>query len=253
MQKEECIMKNPFQGDLKKLKGMTLKGKADYIWEYYKMPIIIIIIAAIIIVSFVKAQLNHNPNAIQVYTVDITTPDAEVSEAALQEAFTNYLKLDSGAKKPLTIDSSITLAQGEDSYMTAMMQQKFSAVAASNSIDVMLAPEELVTYYTALGLFGDLEQMLPADLFNELKAKNMLITSTFDPSKANGSSEDEPDAAQSSSENLVTVYCGIKADNLRLLIDAGYDTEGAVIAVGGATKRPEASIEFVRMLVSMIK
>ena len=57
-------MTNPFKGDKEKLAKMNFRQKVDYIWTYYKFGFFIFVLAAVIIGSFIHAQIIYNPDAI---------------------------------------------------------------------------------------------------------------------------------------------------------------------------------------------
>ena len=113
-------MKNPFKEDLAKMQKMTFKKKAEYIWEYYKMPIICIIIGVIFVVSMAKSMLALNRDAITVIVSDVSCEDSDIASRILNDAFTEYLGDEADAKDMITLDASMYFS-GSDDYTNSIM------------------------------------------------------------------------------------------------------------------------------------
>lgn len=139
-------MTNPFKGDKEKLAKMNFRQKVDYIWTYYKFGFFIFVLAAVIIGSFIHAQIIYNPDAITLLLCDTYSEDSQASYDYLNQAFKNHLGLAEDDKDPLSVDDTISLKASGDSQNTAVMIQKLVAVIASGGADLMVLPEDGVAY-----------------------------------------------------------------------------------------------------------
>ncbi len=57
--------------EIEKLKKMNFKQKLQYIWEYYKVAILIFLFAAVLIVMFIRNASNNNPDAVHIAMCDM--------------------------------------------------------------------------------------------------------------------------------------------------------------------------------------
>jgi len=230
-------MSNPFAGDKEKLSKMNAKQKFDYIWGYYKFAFIAVVIGIILIVSLVQSTMANNPDAISVFITDTYNEDYESAHTQLNEAFSNYLGLDEAAKEPIVFDASVTLSDDTNSTTAMASVQKLMAVVMSGSMELMITTEEIMTLYGEQGMFMNLEDALPKELFNELKEGGLLFTTTIPPN------EDDEDSVEE------TYYCGIRLDGNAMLESAGYVTEGTAIGFVSNSGKQELALEFVKMLL----
>lgn len=231
-------MSNPFAGDKEKLSKMNAKQKFDYIWGYYKFIFIGIVIGIIIIVSFVQTARANNPDAISVFIADVYNEDYESAHTRLNDSFKEYLGLGEADKEPIVFDTSVSLS-GDSNSTTAMASvQKLMAVVMSGSMELMITTEDNIVLYGEQGMFVNLEEVLPEDLFNDLKGKGLLFTVTIPPA------EEDEDGAPAK-----TYYGGIRLDGNAMLESAGYVTEGAAVGFVSNSSKQEVALEFVEMIL----
>ena len=235
-------MKNPFEGDLAKLKTMTFKQKFDYIWGYYKGPIIAVVFAIIFIVSLIKTIAGSNRDAINIIICDQQCPNYETASQVINEAFTEYMGDEADEKDMIVIDSSLSLSDAQDNYTQSIMQQKLSALVSSNTANMMIADKEDIIGYGTLGMFTDLEEILDADTFAALKERNLLITSTV-----------PADDTLKEPTPEYTYYSGIDISSLdiKLLDDAGITlNEKSALGIPVNGRNEDRAVAFLNLLLA---
>lgn len=230
-------MTNPFKGDREKLAKMTFPEKLDYIWTYYKFWIMIIVLTVILSVSFIRAQLAYNPEALSIILSDAYTADYNSSDAQINADFRAFINLDDSEKDPVTIDD--TFATYTSAEEPAAMQMKLTAIVASGAADLMAGPKDSLVAYGTQEMYADLQTVLPEDLFNKLKEQNLLIETTYFPT------EDEI-AAGMKERNY---YCAIDLTGNNYFETAGYQIPEAAISIIVTGKHQDKAIEFIKMIL----
>jgi len=238
-------MAKPFEGDKEKLAKMNTKQRFDYIWGYYKFGFIGVAIGIIIIFSLIQTVRANNPDAISIFIADMYNEDSESAHTWLNDAFKKRLSFDEAAKDPIVFDNTISLT-GDDSTMAMASVQKLMAVVMSGNMELMITSVDSITLYGEQGMFMNLEEVLPEDLFNELKDEGLLFTVTLLPSEDETMSEDKTPSENNTGE---TYYGGIRLDGNAMLESAGYHTEGSAIGFVSNSSKQEVALEFVKMIL----
>ena len=57
-------MKERFINELKKMKAMPFKQLISYIWDYYKIGIIVTVCVVIFFIALLRGILSNNPDAL---------------------------------------------------------------------------------------------------------------------------------------------------------------------------------------------
>ena len=92
---------------IKNQKG--LKGKLSYIWDYYKVPILAIVIGIAAIVSIVRAIISNNYNtSLYVSYVNCISVDLRDDTKILNNSLTEWLGID-GRKNRVRVDGYYTI------------------------------------------------------------------------------------------------------------------------------------------------
>lgn len=92
---------------IKNQKG--LKGKLSYIWDYYKVPILTIVIGIAAIVSIVRAIISNNYNtSLYVSYVNCISVDLRDDTRILDNSLTEWLGID-GRKNRVRVDGYYTI------------------------------------------------------------------------------------------------------------------------------------------------
>lgn len=205
-------------------KSLSGKNKIEFIYDYYKLPIIGTLLAIIVITymtySFITKQ-NIYCN-ITYYGSTINTDNFNKLKDTLNE---NILGNDK--KSTIFTDSLLITANsnyGDDPATT----QTFAVKLAANEIDILLVEKNNFQYFAANNMLLDLNSL---DGFNSLNiSKEDLVT------------------AKDQSENS-NLY-GIKVDNLNLLKNCGIDNENTILSIAISSNRHE---EVIKVLNELIK
>lgn len=141
-----------------RLKGQPLQKKWEYYWNYYKIPAVVILLAACIMGSLLHSMLTRKETVLSVACIN-AFPNIE--DSLFMEGFNQYLELN--PKKQVTfLDSSYYINEDLASPYTASNRQRFSTMVMVQHLDVVLADEYYFTFYAGQGFFQDLTPLLTA-------------------------------------------------------------------------------------------
>ncbi|MDR1540746.1 MAG: hypothetical protein LBU32_22630 [Clostridiales bacterium] len=153
-----------------KLKDMTFKEKASYIWEYYKIPIIVAVAVIFLAGSLVDAIWIHPPKKMH---LQIAFLEGYQSEEAM-DAFAGELEaalLSPAELEEQQIMGASFMSGTGDPQMDMANSQKFFAMVAANDIDFLIFPEEALQEYANQGMCSDLGEILDASLLDKLEGR----------------------------------------------------------------------------------
>lgn len=162
-------LKQEAREEREKLKNMSLKDKLWYIWEYYKVHIIGVVVVLAVVIS-VSTTMYNNRFDTALYCVVVNNRTSEPgNETQVLEELREYLGLSD--IREIVYDSSMFVSYGDNSMseLSYATMAKISALVASRDLDVMISDSENIDHYSLLGGVSDLEQVLPPDLYEQLK------------------------------------------------------------------------------------
>lgn len=205
-------------------KTLSSKKKIEFIYDYYKLPIIGTLLAIIIIsymtYSFItKQDIYCN---ITYYGSTINTDNFNKLKDTLNE---NILGNDK--KSTIFTDSLLITANsnyGDDPTTT----QAFAVKLAANELDILLIEKNNFEYFAANNMLLDLSSL---EGFDSLNISEEDLVTVKD---------------QSGNSNLY----GIKVDNLNLLKDCGFDAENTILSIAISSNRHE---EVIKVLSAFTK
>lgn len=155
----------------KKAAEMSLKGKLDYFWYYYKIPFLIAVVVIIFGSFLIKDMLAANREA--VLQVAVLNSEATAPEPVFQSELESFYAIDPD-KQVITIDSSYRIDIEAADQMTVASSQKIIAMVQVKELDIMIAPADIMDYYASNDFFTDLSAMLPTELIARLADQNLL-------------------------------------------------------------------------------
>ena len=134
--------------EIEKIKNQKgLKGKLSYIWDYYKVPILAIVIGIIAIVSIVRAIISNNYNtSLYVSYVNCISVDLRDDTRILDNSLTEWLGID-GKKEQVDFSYTFSLkevAMDQEAYVSA---NKLYTYASTGSLDGYLSEREYIDYF----------------------------------------------------------------------------------------------------------
>ena len=151
----------PPKSEKEKLRSMSGRDRAWYIWAYYKFHIIGAIIAVLIVCSIAPAVYNSTLTT-ALYCIYLNSHgETEVNPAPLEQDFSKYLNL--GKKELITTEISyISFDDSATDYSYASMA-KVTALVASRELDILISDQEGIDHYASLDGLLDLEASLSPD------------------------------------------------------------------------------------------
>ncbi len=160
-------IKDEIKKESVKLKDMTPKKKAEYIWEYYKIPIIGVIAAIIFIVTFTRDyRINKRP-----YFLDAIVINSDIAYSAdnyLLNDFIKYAHVDTKTYN-IAVDTSIYIDEEKFDQMTMANSQKVMALFSAGELDVVMGPDSIMDQYGRMEAFMDIKEVLDDERIKELE------------------------------------------------------------------------------------
>lgn len=163
-------MKKDFHEELAKLKPMSFSDKLSYIWEYYKVHIIVIVALIAFIVSISKVIYRNAKYESIFHCAVVNNMFNSAEESYIIGGFGDYIDIDK-EHETLTFDSSYYFFWDNSSYSDTNYTSRLKVAAAlgAKTLDAFIADSTYVDSATPEGQFLDLSVLLPADLYETVK------------------------------------------------------------------------------------
>jgi len=166
-------LKNEIKNEKKKLSRMTFGQKAEYIFEYYKFPIIVALVAIILVVSILKTLINNKPLGFYAMFLNGSGQEISIGADELEKRFAEYAEID-GGKEKVVIDTTASFNPNVNSQFTMAQNAKITALFASHDLDAMIIDPGVFTYYALNGAFEDLRKVLSEEEFRRFEEENKI-------------------------------------------------------------------------------
>lgn len=209
-----------------KLKNMSWKDRSWYIWEYYKIHMLVLVLAAGAV--WTVGTMIYRQSFTTRLSIAIINDRAgsTSSTAGLEEGLRNALGC--GKKDLIEINSGLSVNFGDDtSQMGYAALIKISALVASSSLDVVIGDKSVIDHYGAIDAFQNLEDFLPPELYQKVKGQMY-------------SPEDE----QGNSRPLA-----ISLENTAFASQTGILMDPPYLAVISGTPHKEAALSMIEYLI----
>lgn len=170
--KDENDIRNKHESDLTKkekrelermkLGSMSLGGKLQYIWAYYKPQIFGLI--GVIAVFFIGKDIYQNAQiktSLSVMVIDSTGSAQEAAAKKLEED----LGISDDPYHRVSLDESVRTGQSQKELDT-YSQMSFTTKIAAKGVDILIAPEEFFDTLNGDDYFADLTEMLPQEVYD---------------------------------------------------------------------------------------
>ena len=131
----------------KKLKDLSFSGKIEYILNYYKIPIIAVILAVLIAGSLTYSIIRNNYDTVCFIAVldgRITGYDDDTD--VLSTGLTDYLGID-GKKEQVDLSYTFSLQEKEMDQEAYVSANKLYTYASTSSLDGYLSEKEYIDYF----------------------------------------------------------------------------------------------------------
>ena len=154
-EKERESLRKSIQGEKKKLRDMTWGERFQYIWDYYKIPIITVIVAVITVVSLVRHYATLKEDVLFGVIVNANAQGVTTFSSDLDA----YLEL--GDKEGTFLENGLWL----NATATFESETKLTCYIAAHDLDYFLGDADAMNYFAKQGLISDLEKILPEELY----------------------------------------------------------------------------------------
>lgn len=175
---ENKTTKEALREELTKLKAMSFKNKAWYIWEYYKIPIIGVVIGVSLCISIGMAMHQNRFDTALSCVIVNARPAGETDsvESWFNQDFGTFISLSPDAR--ISVDYSMSFNFEEDSMSetTYAYVAKLTAMVSSRELDVMIADKAIIDHFGGMGGYGDLRELLPPGLYEQIKDRAYTVT-----------------------------------------------------------------------------
>lgn len=207
-----------------KFRSLSVKKKFEFIYDYYKLPIITTLLAIIIIgyISYSIATKQDTYCNITYYGSTINLDNLNKIKDKLNENI-----LGDNKKSAIFTDTlllNLNSNHGDDPTAT----QAFAVRLAASEIDILLTEKNNFEYFATNNMLLDLNSLEGFDTLN-ISSDNLVT------------SKDE----FGNDKNY-----GIKVDNLNLLKDAGFNNENTVLCIAISSTRHEETIKVLSEFIN---
>lgn len=155
---DDRSIKETVRMELKKLAGLSWGQRIGYIWDYYKplMVAILVIIACISmgVTIYHNLQINH---IFQAYLINSNSFNLDTDQMTAD--FTDYIG-GIGEKDEITIDTSMTYDENDNSQFGMASQMKLVTYGAAGEMDLLIGDDALYDHYAQSGGMMDMTEVL---------------------------------------------------------------------------------------------
>lgn len=248
-----------FKEERAALKNAGFKEKWNYFWDYYKLPVVISVIAIALITTFVVQLIQRKDTALFVAMVNSMELQAEPS--LYVDKFCEYAGIDTEDATAL-FDTTMYIDFNNLNDITKSSLEKMMVYIAAQEVDAMVTDVAMMEYYAYGPTFMDLREFLTEEeivryepyfyyidqaLIEEKEAAQDAMNYEFTP--VYPANPNDP----STMKAPIPVGIYLK-DNASTFLDNYHFTDGEpVLGVIVNTKRPELTKQFVEFIFQDMK
>ena len=206
--------------DKEKLSRLDKKGKALFLWDYYKIPILAA--AVVLFIATIAFFDSLGRKDVLFYAVLLNSDDQAVE--ADQSVFDSLMESSGYDMDRKTVDIRTDLRLGDEynSQQDGQTLQVLTALFAISDMDIYVSPKEYFDLFARDEGFADLSQILEQDLLNRYRDSLYYY-------------EEKP--------------CGIILKNGSVLHQAGYYHDEVIIGIVTNAVNRQAAIDFLSGLL----
>ena len=247
-------MTDEIRQETKKLKDMPTKKKFEYIWEYYKLPIIGTIVAVIFITVFVRDLIN-NLRPVYIDAVMLNSNFSFDNTNTVYDDFAAAAGVDLDEYQ-MIIDMSMRLNGDNFNEMELASQEKLMAMYAAKEIDAVIGPVDIMEGPADVDCYADLTTILSEEQMNELAERGYEFYTYPGPKAPEFDYLDDEDS-KAERENFVPYIAGVYLDNCKYLNNQGdfgaynpptCEGERPIYTISVVAPHPEQAVEFLMFL-----
>ncbi|MBR2662658.1 MAG: hypothetical protein IKE25_02985 [Clostridia bacterium] len=158
------------------LARMTLLQRLEYIFEYYKFPLVLILIAVVALSSVLYYRITYKDTLLYLAYANIAVGDTLDSE--LGEEFTRSIGADPG-KAVVKVYRNLYLSSdpsAQDHQYPYASRLKLMAAMTNRQLDVLLMNQEAYDIMSSGGYLLPLEELLKQDDSLRIRISGQLVT-----------------------------------------------------------------------------
>jgi len=219
--------------EIKKLREMPFKKKMEYIWDYYKISIIVTIVVLLLIGSFINTRFINPPPDTALFVV-------------WSAGFATEEQLDvlSGALKTRIVEEDVNetvvvtafFAMDEDPNVDMVYIQRLAAMLAAGEIDIFILRSDLLKDYAAIGYLQPMERVL-----NEIRSADPDAYKRIEEYAVYGNID-------TLDGNITEQIIGINVENSPMIKKTNFYVQEMYVGVSASTGKME---NVVRALIAM--
>lgn len=237
-----------------KVKNMkSFKDKVDYIWGYYKLPIVSGILIIITIGYILNITVINPPDKTGVGIAFTHLQSDQERENSLKLNSEKAINIEEGYEVSI---NSIPIGLSEDITYEQGMQQKILAMIVTGEIDLIIGVDEFFYQNSTESIFLDLEKILIDSKYDSLKDEFLTSLLPVDMVSPEVVAKSEIVEHVSPFDSTDITECikrpvAIKLKDSKILKDLGYPVEGVSIAFISTSKRPEMTLKLFNYIMGI--
>lgn len=230
----------------KNLKGLKGKKKIQYIWDYYKFPLVILVILLYIFVYILYNHFSYKNTVLYTALVNVNIGDNLTKE--LSDDFLDYINLNP-SKNKLELYTGLYLTDDEQNLYhsyTYASRIKILAVINGELLDIVLMNKEAFDAFSQNGYLCDLDAFLSqadATLYHTVKSNLVTNINILE----DNSIERQLDSSIPYHAITEEHYYGIDLSSTNRICEAGFE-EPVYFGIIANSPRKDHAIVYLRYL-----
>ena len=222
-------MKEWFEREKQKLEGYSKAEKAEYIWRYYKLWIIGII-SAVVIVVYVAVIMLTGVDEQNIYVAFVSAKTEIGGESDFQKGYASYTDTDL-KKEAVTFDTGFYLDLSKGLPMGDTYFQKLVVLLDSGTVDAVVMEKDNLETFAETGRLIDLSNDKTKALMDKYSDRIIIIDYT-----------DEEG-------NQMRIPVGIDVSDSILVTQENAYESSCVLGISGEVEHVEAVTEFLSYIL----
>lgn len=209
---------------LDKIKHMSKKEKMEYIWDYYKIHILV----GVFIIIAVSWTIYTNVNKTEyVFNCTVLGDSINVSKKAdFEDKLTKIVLEEPVEKKQAYMDFiEVKSSSNDEISIDPYAMQKLSARVAAGDIDILIVDEKNFQRFAMQGMFERLDSSSNLDLSDKNAIK-----------------------IEKGSEDVKSGIYGVRVKDNASLKDMGYSTEDKIVGIVTTSKNKDKGADVLKWL-----
>ena len=171
------MISNEIREQNEKLKDMDARQRLQYIWDYYKVPIMITVILLYALISFIHSRLTYKPTVFNLIMIDSNVTD--LIDQSLLDGFAGYNEGFDPDREQISLHADYNTENLDSGFYPE--RQKLMMEYGAGTIDATIAPKKAIEELGPYQAFADMTAILPADLMDRISSEGLeLIYTTYE-------------------------------------------------------------------------